>query len=459
MQRIKLSTTEDTADTEGKTGRISPLCLPRPPWWSVSCAVVIASALLTACGKRGAPLPPLVRVPAAPADFAVERRGEDVTLQFKVPVANTDGSRPANIERIDVYAFTGPVTVNDEQLLKFGTKVASLPVKAPRNPDAATESDEPPEELDLEKEGLDQGAVAKLEDPLTAAAFQAVVLPEEKRGKRGKNGESELAAAASGPLVGPPPRVDSRIYVVLGFNKRGRKGALSRRLLVPLIAKPDPPPTPSIAYDEAGINVSWPPPPVAARIQPPATGDLLPARYIGMETPSYAYHVYDVSPPAPSEAEKTTAPQLAKEARLTGEAVAEPLYHDTRMDWGATRCYTVRTTQTIAGLTLQSDAPPPACVTLVDTFPPAAPKELQTVPSEGAIDLIWEPNPEKDVAGYIVLRGTPGGTLEEIKRLAAGETVFTDPVKAGLQYEYAVQAIDKAGNISPMSNRQKDAAR
>jgi len=63
------------------------------------------------------------------------------------------------------------------------------------------------------------------------------------------------------------------------------------------------------------------------------------------------------------------------------------------------------------------------------------------------------------VAGYIVLRGTPGGTLEEIKRLAAGETVFTDPVKAGLQYEYAVQAIDKAGNISPMSNRQKDAAR
>jgi hypothetical protein len=37
--------------------------------------------------------------------------------------------------------------------------------------------------------------------------------------------------------------------------------------------------------------------------------------------------------------------------------------------------------------------------------------------------------------------------------------VFTDPVKAGLQYEYAVQAIDKAGNISPMSNRQKDAAR
>ena len=133
--------------------------------YSAVSALIVVVCFSVACGKRGAPLPPLVRVPAAPADFTVERRGEDVTLQFKVPAANTDGSRPANIERIDVYAFTGPVTVNDEQLLKFGTKVASLPVKAPRNPDAATESDEPPEEPDLEAAGLDQGAVATLEDP------------------------------------------------------------------------------------------------------------------------------------------------------------------------------------------------------------------------------------------------------------------------------------------------------
>ena len=85
----------------------------------------------------------------------------------------------------------------------------------------------------------------------------------------------------------------------------------------------------------------------------------------------------------------------------------------------------------------------------MDTFAPAAPKELQTVPSEGAIDLIWEPNTEKDIAGYIVLRGTPDGTLDEIKRLSAGETTFTDTVKAGVQYEYAVQAIDKSGQHRP----------
>jgi hypothetical protein len=395
-----------------------------------------------------------VRVPAAPADFSVERRGDDVKLQFKVPEVNTDGSRPANIERIDVYAFTGPFTVNDDQLLKFGTRVASLPVKSPRDPDAATESDEPPEEPDLEEEGLDQGVVAQLEDPLTAEAFRRVELPQAK-GKA-----SAAPARGSDPLAGTPLTVDSRIYVLVPLNKRGRKGALSRRLPVPLVPKPATPGTPVIAYNETGIDVTWPPVGSAALIQPPATGDRLPARYFGMEPSSYRYHVYDVSPRAASDAEKTPAPDLAKELRLTEEAVAEPAYHDTRMEWGATRCYTVRTFETIGGLTLQSDAPAPACETLKDTFPPAAPKDLQTVAIEGAINLIWEPNTEKDVAEYVVLRGTPpAGKLEAIKRVTAAETTFTDTVAAGIQYEYAVQAVDKAGNVGPPSNRKVDAAR
>jgi hypothetical protein len=178
-----------------------------------------------------------------------------------------------------------------------------------------------------------------------------------------------------------------------------------------------------------------------------------------METSSYGYHVYDVSPPTASDAEKTATPQLAREVRLTSEALAEPLYHDSRMDWGATRCYTVRTSETIAGLTLQSDAPPPACVTLEDTFAPAAPKDLQTVATEGAINLIWEPNTEKDIAGYIVLRGTPAGKLTPITPAPIRDTSFTDTVKAGVPQEYAVQAIDKAGNLSEMSNRKVETAR
>ena len=200
--------------------------------------------------------------------------------------------------------------------------------------------------------------------------------------------------------------------------------------------------------------------PLRARIQPPATGDLLPARYIGMEPSSYAYHVYDVSPPATSDAEKTTTPQLAKEVRLTSAAVAEPLYHDTRMDWGATRCYTVRTFETIAGLTLQSDAPPPACVTLMDTFAPAAPKELQTV-AERRLDRpdLGTERRKRSRRIHRAPRHAGGG---QARRDQAAERRGDDVHRyrqGGRAVPYAVQAIDKAGNVSPMSNRKGDAAR
>ena len=145
--------------------------------WRSSVWLGIVACSLVSCGKKGPPLAPLVKIPAAPADFTAERRGSDVKMQFAVPTTNTDGSKPANIERIDVYGFTGPSAVNDEQLLKLGTRVASLAVKAPRDPNATDECDEPdqsPAEPDLESRGLDQGAIAQLEDPLTQAAFRSV---------------------------------------------------------------------------------------------------------------------------------------------------------------------------------------------------------------------------------------------------------------------------------------------
>ena len=105
---------------------------------------VVAVCLLTvACGKSGPPLPPLLKLPAAPANIVAERRGTAVDVEFTVPVANTDGTRPANVERVDVYAITGPETMTDDQIVKHGLKVATVSVKAPRDPDQAAEPDDP----------------------------------------------------------------------------------------------------------------------------------------------------------------------------------------------------------------------------------------------------------------------------------------------------------------------------
>ncbi len=199
---------------------------------------LIVAAASIACGKKGAPLPPLIRVPAPPADFTAERRGEEVKLQFTVPSANTDGTRPANVERLDILRFTGPSAATDADLVKLGTKVASVPVKAPANPDITTEADEPPEEPELKDEGLDQGAVAQLEDTLVPAALKAVELP--KKGRRGgarrpgQGGAGAAARAASSAAR-------STLYVIVGINTKGRKGPMSRRVRVPLVPPPKPP--------------------------------------------------------------------------------------------------------------------------------------------------------------------------------------------------------------------------
>jgi len=416
--------------------------------------LVIMAAASIACGKKGAPLPPLVRVPVPPPDFTAERRGEEVKLQFTVPAVNTDGTRPANVERLDILRFTGAPAATDEDLVKLGTKVASVPVKAPANPDVTTEADEPPEEAELKDEGLDQGAVALLEDTLGPAALRAVELP--KKGRRGGNDQS---VPVSAPLLGPPPSAVATTYVIVGINTKGRKGPVSRRVRVPLVPPPEPPAATTIAYDENNITVTWTPSPSGAPIQAPATGNVLPGRTLGLVMPTFSYHVYDLSPSAVASASSGGNLQLAGQVRLTRTPVDGTSYTDSRIEFGSTRCYTVRTVETVGDLTLESEAPPPECQTLKDTFPPTAPKDLRIITTQGVISLIWEPNTEKDVAGYLVLRGTAPETLAVITPMPITETTFVDGVAAGTRYWYVVRAVDRAGNLSPVSNRVEELAR
>ncbi len=85
---------------------------------------------------------------------------------------------------------------------------------------------------------------------------------------------------------------------------------------------------------------------------------------IGAPRPTIAYNVYD-------------AANADAAVKLTATPLADPTYADARMVWGEKRCYTIVAAETIDGATIESEPPPPACETLVDTFPPAAPKELQ----------------------------------------------------------------------------------
>lgn len=421
------------------------------------CVGVVAAG--AACGKRGAPLPPLVRVPAPPVDFTAERRGDDVTIHFTVPAANTDGSRPANIERVDVYRFTGPPVTNDDQLLKVGTRVASLGVKAPRDPEATTEADEPAEEPDLKEEGLDQGAIAEFEDQLDESARTPVNVSTAKDKARARR--QTAGADTPRPLLGPPPAVAATFYFAVGINPRGRRGPLTRRVAVPLGSTPRAPAPPAVEYDETTIHVSWTRPASDGEdAGPGASGGLLPSRTLGVPATSISYHVYDLSPSQSAGRGEGATPSIPGQARLTRAPVTETKFDDTRMAWGTTRCYAIRTVEAVGGLALESEASPPTCTTLTDTFAPAAPRDLRAVATERAITLIWEPNSERDLLGYIVLRA-PGGS-DKFERLMPDPiqpSSFDDKATSGAHLVYAVQAVDRAGNVSPMSNRADETAR
>ena len=408
-------------------------------------AALAVSAIVASCGKKGPPLPPLVKLPVAPADLTAERRGDVVEIHFTVPATNTDNTRPANIERAEVYAITAPplpppLTLTDDQIVKYGTKVASIDVKAPRNPNLTADADDPADEVDApEGGGLDQGAPARAEEDLDDGALRAVDLPASDGAPK------HAAPTAEGPLLGPFGDPPLRTYTAVAISTRGKRGPMSKRIGVPLAPPPPAPQAPSIKYDERAITVTWP------GINPPAAEggrtDVLPSHPLGPPRPAIAYTVYDAT--------HEDAP-----LKLTSQPVAEATYADSRITWGEKRCYSIRAAETIAGATIESDPGPAACETLVDKFPPAAPKSLAAIANEGAISLIWEPNTEKDLAGYIVLRGgAADAKLQAVTPAPIQETVFRDTVASGATYTYAVVAVDKAGNSSAPSARATETAR
>jgi hypothetical protein len=424
---------------------------------------LIVVLVCTACGKKGPPLAPLVKIPTPPAEFSAERRAGTIEFRFIVPAANTDGTRPANVARVDVYALPAPPDPDPlgpsgppvppppltiDEILKSATKVASVAVKAPRDPNATIEPEDPDSDMDApEGAGLDQGAVARVSNAIDAVALAPAEPPKHAKARQAASRRPPDEDTPR-PLLSPPWMTPVRTYVSVGVTTRGRPGPLSARVDVPLLDPPDAPDAAEFTYDEAAIALTWTPVFPRAAIQAPATDDdedaVLASRPIGVELPTIAYHVYDA----------------ATDLRLTGAPIPKLEYLDNRMTWNEERCYAVRAVETLNGLSIESEAAFTACETLVDTFAPAAPKGLDAVPGDGAISLIWEPNAEKDLAGYIVLRGpAPGDALDPITPEPIQETFFKDAIAAGAPYVYAVKAVDRAGNVSELSNRRQESAR
>lgn len=193
-------------------------------------------------------------------------------------------------------------------------------------------------------------------------------------------------------------------------------------------------------YTETKATVRWQPAANARRyVQGPGDKEatVIPGRPIIAWPGPWMYEVYEVSERGDEH------PSLPRSINTT--ALLNPEYEDPRVTFGVQRCYAVRSFETFRSATVRSASSPSTCVTFVDTFPPSVPTGLTAVATEGAVSLIWEPSPEKDVAGYLILRARASDetlqplTLEPI----AGRTYRDTGVEASVRYRYAVQALDR----------------
>jgi hypothetical protein len=159
-----------------------------------------AMAAAVACGKKGPPLAPIRRAPAKIADLAARRTGDVVRLTFTPPAKNDDGSEPADLARVDVYALTVP------------------------------KLDEAPDDAAFVNKAT---IVATVEQP----ALGQTALLEEK--------------------VAPDAAAPARVYVAVPVSAKRRRGAPSGRAVVSLGPAPAPPGGLRAQYDAKAITLDW----------------------------------------------------------------------------------------------------------------------------------------------------------------------------------------------------------
>ncbi len=245
-----------------------------------------------------------------------------------------------------------------------------------------------------------------------------------------------LATLTAGEISDAPPQivyhlplsaaqVGQKVFLaVKAINHKGRDAGFSNAVALEVVDLPDPPQELQASLEETAIRLRWKAAPQSVFGGPAPLPD--------------GYQVFRSDSQASPAAERVG----------TADSAA---YEDTSFQLGSTYVYSVRAFVTRGESTALT--PPSAVleVAAVDRFPPAAPRNVRGVTVPGAIELVWTPNSEPDLAGYNVYRSS-GDSFTKLNPELLPIPVFRDPVaSAGARYTYCVSASDKNGNESSFS--------
>jgi hypothetical protein len=203
-------------------------------------------------------------------------------------------------------------------------------------------------------------------------------------------------------------------YGVRVLDRRGRSSPLVvAKDLVPV----KPPPSPSDLAGEAtadGVRLTWTAP---------------------TDEESPRFNIYR----GPDDGQIAELP-------LNATPVGSSEYLDTEVVAGSTYLYEVRTLAAEEPPLRESAPSPVSRILAEDRFAPARPGGLVAVQERLAVRLFWNPNDERDLAGYRVYRRElPDGAWDRIGPETVAEPLYLDErVTVGTSYSYRVTAIDRA---------------
>jgi hypothetical protein len=369
--------------------------------------LAVSAALgMVGCAAIGPPRPPSLELPKPPADLRAARKGNKVVLTWTVPALTTDHQAARNLGPTRICRGSEPV------LKECGAPVG----EAPAAPNAASANK-------ASKQKISGTYSDTLPDALLSAAGHYAT------------------------------------YAIETLNARGRGAGLSNQVRVPLVRTLPPPPDFRVQLTGQGVVASWTAADFLGTPQNRA-GEPVRSGAEGSSAPtppmvSYLYRVY-----RRTEGGK---PNLVGEVPATSEMNLS--LTDSGMEWEKTYYYHVEAVTVIAAddaaghkkTEIEGDDSVEVKVFADDVFPPAVPAELQAVFSgpgqQPAIDLVWAPVTDMDLAGYNVYRHESGvGAPEKLNGELVKTPAFRDAgVAAGKNYLYSVSAVDVRGNESARS--------
>jgi len=212
-------------------------------------------------------------------------------------------------------------------------------------------------------------------------------------------------------------------YALRSVNRASRASAPSSPVIFAWLPVALPPQEVRAEYQEDGTRVSWTPSDrgIYGSLNPPAVG----YEIAGGESPDTLVSLLEVDAPARS-ATVLDFPAL-----------------------GQTRYVAVRS---IARKVPPAASPwsEPLKVEAADRFAPAVPSGLSLFAAADRVQLIWDPSPALDLAGYRVYRAEgAAGEFQLLNSVLLQETRFADTTaRAGTSYRYAISAVDRTGNES-----------